>query len=107
MTSRIMRRTSGEVPLSTCRSRALLRVALAVGGVLPLAGCAGAPSITIAGAYFPAWLLCSILAAVVAMVTRYAMVTTGLAELVPFQLSVCLSVGVIAAVIVWRIWVAR
>lgn len=70
-------------------------------------GCGGAPSITIAGAYFPAWLLCGILAALVATITRVAMVVMGVANYIPAQLTVCLSIGIIAAVILWRIWVVH
>jgi hypothetical protein len=76
-----------------------------LGSVLFVAGCGGAPSVTIAGAYFPAWLFCAILAVVVAVVTRVLMVATGLARLLPLQLAVCISIGILVAVAVWKVWV--
>jgi hypothetical protein len=76
-----------------------------IGGVLFVAGCGGAPTLTIAGAYFPAWLLCAIVAVVVAASTRALMVATGLARLVPLQLAVCISIGILVAVAVWKVWV--
>lgn len=80
---------------------------LALPGVPALffSGCTGAPSATIAGAYFPAWLLCALFAVAVAIAVRVLMVVTGLARLVPYQLAVCTSLGVIAALILWRLWV--
>jgi len=76
-----------------------------LGSVLVLAGCGGAPTVTIAGAYFPAWLLCAIVAVVVAALTRVLMVATGLARLVPLQLAVCISIGILVAVALWKVWV--
>ena len=70
-----------------------------------MAGCGGAPTLTIAGAYFPAWLFCAIVAVVVAAIARVLMVVTGLARLVPLQLAVCISIGILVAVAVWKVWV--
>lgn len=64
----------------------------------------GAPSITIAGAYFPAWLLCAIVAVAVAVIVRILMAATGLSNRIPYQLAVCLSVGAIVALILWQLW---
>jgi len=70
-------------------------------------GCGGAPSLTIAGAYFPAWLLCAVIAVLVAAFIRALMVATHLAGYIPYQLAVCLSAGVIVASILWYVWVAH
>jgi len=70
-----------------------------------LAGCGGAPSVTIAGAYFPAWLFCAIVAVVVAAMARGVMVATGLVRVIPLQLAVCMSIGILMAVAVWKVWV--
>lgn len=70
-------------------------------------GCGGAPSVTIAGAYFPAWLLCAIIAVVAAVFIRVLMVATGLANYIPYQLAVCCSAGAIVALILWHLWVVR
>jgi hypothetical protein len=65
----------------------------------------GAPLLTVAGAYFPAWLACAILAVMVACAARAVMVVTQLSQLIPFQLAVCTSIGTIAALVVWFTWV--
>jgi hypothetical protein len=77
------------------------------GGSLSLAGCGGAPSVTVAGAYFPAWLLCGLIAVFVAVIVRVLMVITGLSNHVPYQLAVCSSIGVIVALVVWQLWMVH
>ncbi len=76
----------------------ILRSALLPGYVLFLCGCR-APLLTVAGAYFPAWLACATLAVVVACLARAVMVATQISQLIPFQLLVCVSIGRIAALI--------
>ena len=61
--------------------------------------------LTVAGAYFPAWLACATLAVLVACLARVVMVVTHLSQFIPFQLAVCTSIGTIAAILVWFIWV--
>jgi hypothetical protein len=80
---------------------------LLLGQVICSTGCGGAPSITIAGAYFPAWLLCAIIAVGAAVFIRALMVATGLANYIPYQLAVCCSAGAILALILWHLWVVR
>jgi YtcA family len=80
---------------------------LLLGQALSLTGCGGAPSLTIAGAYFPAWLLCAVIAVVVAAFIRALMVATGLANYIPYQLAVCCSAGIIVALIMWHFWVVH
>ncbi|QBR01575.1 hypothetical protein [Paraburkholderia pallida] len=70
---------------------------------LTLAGCSlrGAPSWVLFGAYFPYWLLSSVLGIVGALVAHRAFVATGWVRTVPYQLSVCTSIGIVVGVIVW------
>jgi hypothetical protein len=75
------------------------------GMVVCSTGCSGAPTVTIAGAYFPAWLLSAVIAVVVAMFIRVLMVRTRLADYIPYQLAVCCSIGAIAGLILWQFWV--
>jgi hypothetical protein len=56
-----------------------------------LGGCAAAPSITVAGAYFPAWLVCLALALLGAIVARMVLAGAGLGQALALQLLVCLS----------------
>jgi hypothetical protein len=85
----------------------LVSSALLLGQAFSSTGCGGAPTLTIAGAYFPAWLLCAIVAVVVAAVIRALMVATGLANYIPYQLAVSCSSGIIVALILWHFWVGR
>ena len=68
-------------------------------------GCAGAPSLTVAGAYFPAWLACGLAGLVAAVLARVVLVASGLSQLLPLQLLVCSAIGVIAAALLWLLWV--
>jgi hypothetical protein len=76
---------------------------------LSLGGCSvgGAPSFDLFGAFFPAWLLCGAVGVVGAGAARAVFVTTGLSHLLPYQLFVCTSAGIIAAIAVWFIWFGR
>jgi len=73
-----------------------------------LSGCAvrGAPSFTLFGAYFPAWMLVAAIGILAAVAARIVAVATGLAETVPFQLLSCTAIGVTAAVVCWLMWFA-
>ena len=75
---------------------------------LTMAGCAarGAPSFVMFGAYFPAWMLFALIGVQVGAIARVVMVTTGLAQTLPFQLAICTSVGVTAGILAWLIWFA-
>jgi hypothetical protein len=64
----------------------------------------GAPSFILFGAYFPAWMFCAAFGIIGAVATRVVMVTTGLSELLPFQLFVCASAGLMLAIAAWLFW---
>ena len=67
----------------------------------------GAPSYSLFGAFFPAWLLCAAIGIIGAIGARAAMVSSGLAKVLPYQLFVCASIGLIVALLVWLIWLGR
>ena len=71
----------------------------------PLIGCArsAAPSFEIVGAYFPAWLLCALFGIIVAAGARAVFVARGLSSVLPYQLFVCSSIGLIFALSLWLI----
>jgi YtcA family len=77
--------------------------------VLVLLGCseAGAPSLVLFGAYFPAWMLCAGLGILGAILLRAGFVVSGLNEAVPWQLFVCAAAGTMLAVGVWLIAFGR
>ena len=68
-----------------------------------LQGCTlrGAPSYEIFGAYFPLWLLSAVVGFVGAVIAHRIFVSTGWAQIVPFQLSVCLAIGLTVSVLFW------
>jgi hypothetical protein len=67
--------------------------------------CRCAPSIEVAGAYFPAWLGVGLLAVVCAILARLVMVASGLAEELPLQLFVCVSIGLFLGALAWIAWI--
>ncbi|MEA3083006.1 MAG: hypothetical protein QOC89_703 [Paraburkholderia sp.] len=68
-----------------------------------LQGCTlrGAPSYEISGAYFPLWLVSAVAGFVGALIAHRIFVSTGWAQIVPFQLSVCVAIGMTVAVLFW------
>jgi YtcA family len=64
----------------------------------------GAPSFTLFGAYFPAWMFCAAVGLLVAIFARAVFVATGLAYVLPFQLFVCASIGLSAALYAGMTW---
>jgi hypothetical protein len=71
-----------------------------------LSGCAlrGAPSYEIFGAFFPAWMVFALIGIGAAIAARVVFVRTGVAEVVPQQLLVCASIGVIVGLLTWLLW---
>jgi hypothetical protein len=53
------------------------------------------------GAYFPLWLLSSLAGIAGALIAHRMFVATGWVRVVPYQLSVCASIGLAVGVLVW------
>ncbi len=68
---------------------------------LALQGCSPAPSYVFFGAYFPRWLLAGVLGVAAALAAHLLFRLTGWADKLPWQLSVCSAIGMIAAVLFW------
>jgi hypothetical protein len=67
-----------------------------------LGGCtSGAPSFELFGAYFPAWMLCGLAGILGGVIARTIFVASDLADVLPHQLTVCTSIGIIVALGVW------
>jgi hypothetical protein len=79
------------------------RLGLSPAACVLLGGCglSGAPSFSLFGAFFPAWLLCSVFGIVCAMLARAVFIGTGLADILPFQLLVCTSIGLMCGALTW------
>jgi hypothetical protein len=93
----------------TTRSRALSESALLCLASVCLGGCSasGAPSFDLFGAFFPAWLLCGAIGIAGASIARFAFVSSGLSNVLPYQLAICTAIGVITAVLVWLVAFGR
>jgi len=89
--------------LRQCAGAAI--IALAAGA---LSGCMlrGAPSFVVAGAFFPAWMLLAGIGILAAVGARAALLATGLSEILPLQLLVCVSAGLVIAILAWLLWFA-
>ena len=83
--------------------RLLPRAVLAMVMSCMLTGCSltEAPSFELFGAYFPAWMLCGLIGIVGEAGTRMVLTAPSVSDVVPFQLAVCTSVGVIAGTLSW------
>jgi hypothetical protein len=74
---------------------------------LLLSGCSvnwGAPSLVLFGAFFPAWMFCAAIGIMCAIGARVLFVGTGWSTILPFQLFVCTSIGLICGVLAWLLW---
>jgi YtcA family len=73
---------------------------------LALGGCRGrgAPSFVIVGSYFPGWMLCALIGIGLAIAVRIGFVTSGLANVLPYQLFVCAAIGLCGTLVVWLLW---
>jgi hypothetical protein len=71
-----------------------------------LGGCAvrGAPSFSLFGAFFPAWMFCTLLGIFAAIAARAGFVASGLADALPLQLFVCVSIGTSFGLLAWLFW---
>ena len=87
----------------TTRSRARSGSALLCLASVCLAGCSasGAPSFDLFGAFFPAWLLCGAIGIAGAGAARIVFISSGLANVLPYQLAVCTAIGVALALLIW------
>ena len=73
--------------------------------MLGLGGCdRGAPSLSLVGSYFPAWILCSLIGVAVGLVARVVLSATRLAEIAAYPLVVCIAIGVIAGLAAWLVF---
>ena len=69
---------------------------------LGLGGCdPGAPSLSLVGSYFPAWILCSLIGVAVGLAARVVLSATRLAEAAAYPLVICIASGAIAGLLVW------
>ena len=64
----------------------------------------GAPSFELFGAYFPAWMFCALVGIIAGVIARMIFLLSGTADVLPHQLTVCTSIGLIVALLVWLLF---
>jgi hypothetical protein len=67
----------------------------------------GAPSYSLFGAFIPAWMFCALIGIFGAIAARVTMVRSGLAQVLPLQLFVCASIGLVIGLLAWLAWFGR
>ena len=75
--------------------------------LLFLSGCGfvrGAPSFPLFGAFFPGWMFCAALGILAGISARALFVFTGWSDVLPFQLFVCTSIGLMFGLLLWWLW---
>ncbi|MGC1303788.1 MAG: YtcA family lipoprotein [Caulobacteraceae bacterium] len=81
------------------------RSAAGLGAIVLLSGLEGcdpgAPSLSLVGAYFPAWILCSLIGLAAGIIARIVLSATRLAQVVAYPLLLCMAIGVIAGILAW------
>jgi hypothetical protein len=75
-----------------------------LGSALSGCGVRGAPSFVFVGSYFPGWMFCALIGIALAIVARFALVASGLASILPFQLFVCSAIGLCCGLFAWLLW---
>lgn len=66
----------------------------------------GAPTFSIAGAYFPAWMVCLSLGIASALMGRIVFIALGIDRVLPTKFPVYVSIGVLAGLALW-LWYFR
>ncbi len=72
-----------------------------------LAACSpvgGAPSISLFGSFFPAWIICAIGGVVLAVILRAILIASRLDEHLPAPPLVYLCLAISGGIILWLIW---
>jgi hypothetical protein len=78
----------------------LRRVAVA----LAVSGCSHSPTMDLLGSYFPAWILCSIVGIVAAVVIRQILAVIGISDYVVAPLLTYAGLALSATLLFWLVW---
>lgn len=73
-------------------------------GLAPLAGCARAPSFSILGSFFPAWLICMIIGVVLATVARWVLIRYNLEKDLAWKIVVYPCLAAFFAFTLWLVF---
>jgi len=90
--------------LQAGQSRRAWRALWRVGIALPVAACNYAPTIELLGSYFPAWMLCTVLGVVAAVIIRHILAVAGINDYVVAPLLTYAALAVSATLLAWLFW---
>lgn len=94
-------------PASKTQSRVIERMGRSAGQLALVAsllsGCARAPSFNILGSFFPSWLICTIVAIILASLIRLALVKWSLEHVIRWPVLVYPCLAVALALTLWLI----
>ena len=71
-----------------------------------LAGCAGSPTLSVFGSFFPSWMLCAFAGLILTIVTHRVLTTSGLDKAIPAPLLVYVSLTAAFTFATWLLWLA-
>jgi hypothetical protein len=71
---------------------------------MTMTACSASPSRNILGSYFPTWMVCALLAIVIVIVIRIALVKTGVDAVMPAPVVVYLCMWTAATLAIWLVW---
>lgn len=69
-----------------------------------VSGCSHAPTMDLLGSYFPAWMLCTALGVVAAVIIRQVLVVAGIAVYVVAPLLTYAGLAVFVTLLLWLFW---
>lgn len=71
-----------------------------------LAGCSGAPTVSILGSFFPSWMLCAIAGMILAVVAKQVLALAGVDKSLPAPLLVYLAFTAAFTFLLWLLWLS-
>lgn len=80
------------------------KLSVVLGGLSVLGGCARAPSFSILGSFFPAWLICMIVGVLLATMTKWSFVHYKLDNVIVWKIVVYPCVAAFFAFTLWLIF---
>jgi|GEM_PF-4544094 len=86
------------------RFRKVSRLCFGVSALACLSACQTAPAQDVLGSFFPSWLLCAALGAVVSAVLRAVLGVARIEDIVVLPMLTYLAVGLATTLGIWLIW---
>lgn len=65
---------------------------------------AASPIFPIFGSYFPAWVVCAVLGAIITVIVRRIFISTGINDQLPLAPVVYLCLAIVSSIALWLVW---